>query len=84
LADLVRRLAEKGLIQRVRLEYAGGDARMYSVSLTKKGESMVEALKPVNDAVNSRLLNVLGDGERAAFIASLAKLADAPLSAYIG
>ena len=79
LAVLVRRLEVRGLIRRVRTKE---DARAYSVSLTAKGETMVDAMRPVSDGANSRMLDALGDGEREAFVAALEKLAAMPLSAY--
>ena len=79
LAGLVRRLDQKGLVRRIRTKE---DTRAYSVSLTKKGESMVAAIRPVNDGANERLLGLLPAEERAAFLSALEKLASVQLSAY--
>jgi MarR family transcriptional regulator, temperature-dependent positive regulator of motility len=79
LAGLVFRLSEKGLLRR---ERTGDDMRAYSVTLTKKGESAIDAIRPVADVANSKLLGILGDDERASFMAALEKLADVQLSVY--
>ena len=80
LADVVSKLARKGLLRRTRTEE---DQRSYSISVTPKGKSMLDAMRPVSVGANKRLLALLPKDERDAFLASLAKLAEAPLSAYV-
>ena len=43
LADIVRRLVKKGLLQRKRTRR---DARMYAVRLTQKGQAALNSVKP--------------------------------------
>jgi DNA-binding MarR family transcriptional regulator len=81
LADVVSKLARKDLLRRTRTEE---DQRSYSIHVTPKGKSMLDAMRPVSVGANKRLLALLPKAERDAFMAALAKLADAPLSAYIG
>ena len=55
LADIVRRLVKKGLLQRKRTRR---DARMYAVRLTAKGQSALGAVKPAAARVDQRMLSV--------------------------
>ncbi len=59
LADIVRRLVKKGLLQRKRTRR---DARMYAVRLTAKGTAALSAIKPAAARVDQRLLSVLAAG----------------------
>ena len=56
LADIVRRLVKKGLLQRKRTRR---DARMYAVRLTAKGKSALGSVRPIAAKVDQRILSVL-------------------------
>jgi DNA-binding MarR family transcriptional regulator len=68
LADVVRRLVKKGLLQRKRTRQ---DARMYAVRLTTKGTSLLGSVKPTATKVDQRILSVLRTDQRASFIDAL-------------
>lgn len=74
LADIVRRLVERGLLERSRTRR---DARMYAVRLTSEGETMLRTAEPAVKAVNDRLLSGLANGERAAAINALSRIISA-------
>jgi DNA-binding MarR family transcriptional regulator len=61
LADVVRRLARKGLIARRR---AKQDARAYAVRLTAAGEAAVARAAPMVAAVDEQLLGALSASRR--------------------
>lgn len=61
LADIVRRLVEKGLLHRKRTRR---DARMYAVRLTEKGQAALRAAEPAARATNDRLLAVVPESHR--------------------
>jgi DNA-binding MarR family transcriptional regulator len=71
LADIVRRLVKKGLLQRKRTR---SDARMYAVRLTAKGQSALSSIKPAAGRVDQRLLSVLRPGQRGDFIEALGEI----------
>jgi DNA-binding MarR family transcriptional regulator len=71
LADIVRRLVKKGLLQRKRTRR---DARMYAVRLTQKGQNALNAVKPAAARVDQRLLSALGTEERGVFIGALGEI----------
>jgi DNA-binding MarR family transcriptional regulator len=71
LADIVRRLVKKGLLQRKRTRR---DARMYAVRLTQKGQSALSSIKPAAARVDQRLLSVLATGQRSEFIGALGEI----------
>jgi DNA-binding MarR family transcriptional regulator len=71
LADIVRRLVKKGLLQRKRTRR---DARMYAVRLTQRGQSALSAIKPAAARVDQRLLSVLATGQRGDFIEALGEI----------
>jgi len=52
LADIVRRMIEKGLVQRQRTTE---DARAYAVRLTRKGTSMLRKMRPYADEVDRQI-----------------------------
>ena len=74
LADIVRRLVKKGLLQRKRTRR---DARMYAVRLTPKGTAALSAIKPAAARVDQRLLSVLATGQRGDFIEALGEIVKA-------
>ncbi|MBU1209749.1 MAG: MarR family winged helix-turn-helix transcriptional regulator [Alphaproteobacteria bacterium] len=71
LADIVRRLVERGLLERRRTRQ---DARMYAVKLSAEGETMLKSAEPAVKAVNERLLCGLTNGEREAVIGALSRI----------
>lgn len=74
LADIVRRLVDKRLLQRKRTK---DDARMYAVRITPKGRSVLASLRPAATRVDARLLSVLSSSNRAAFIENLRRIVTA-------
>lgn len=71
LADIVRRLVKKGLLQRKRTRR---DARMYAVRLTQKGQAALNSLKPAAARVDQRLLAVLRNDQRNGFLDALGEI----------
>jgi DNA-binding MarR family transcriptional regulator len=71
LADIVRRLVKKGLLQRKRTRQ---DARMYAVRLTAKGQSLLGSIKPVASRVDQRILSVLKADQRSDFVEALGEI----------
>ena len=71
LADIVRRLVERELLQRRRTRR---DARMYAVRLTEKGEDALRQAGPAVKSTDERLLSSLPEREREVFLETLAKL----------
>lgn len=71
LADVVRRLVKKGLLQRKRTRR---DARMYAVRLTSRGSSLLNSVKPLASKVDQRILSVLRADQRGGFIESLGEI----------
>jgi DNA-binding MarR family transcriptional regulator len=74
LADIVRRLVKKGLLQRKRTR---SDARMYAVRLTAKGKSALGSVRPIAAKVDQRILSVLRADQRGDFIESLGEIVKA-------
>lgn len=74
LADIVRRLVKKGLLQRKRTRR---DARMYAVRLTQKGQSTLNSLKPAAARVDQRLLSALRGDQRHGFLDALSEIVKA-------
>jgi DNA-binding MarR family transcriptional regulator len=68
LADVVRRLVKRKLLQRRRTRE---DARAYAVTLTDEGRSVLRAAEPLAKRVEQRVLGALPTGQREQFIASL-------------
>lgn len=68
LADVVRRLQKKGLLQRQRTkEYA----RVYAVKLTDQGRRLLRTAQPIAKRVDERILAALPAKQRQQFIAVL-------------
>ena len=59
LADIVRRLSKKGLLQRRRTK---DDARTYAVKLTDEGEKLLRRVGPLAKKVDQRILQTMGGG----------------------
>jgi DNA-binding MarR family transcriptional regulator len=68
LADIVRRMIEKGLVQRHRTTE---DARTYAVRLTRKGMTMLRRMRPYAEEVDNRILGSLPEEHRQLFLTAL-------------
>ena len=68
LADIVRRMLKKGLLQRRRTKE---DARAYAVKLTDEGWRALKATDPVAKRVDDKILAVLPSGQRDRFVQDL-------------
>jgi DNA-binding MarR family transcriptional regulator len=71
LADIVKRLKGKGLLQRKRTRE---DARTYAVKLTAEGQQVLRAAEPLARRVDERILDALPVKRREAFMAALASI----------
>jgi DNA-binding MarR family transcriptional regulator len=71
LADIVRRLVERGLLMRRRTLI---DARLYAVRLTPEGKSVLEKAGPIAQEVDAALLTSLTAPERETFNSLLQKV----------
>ena len=60
LADIVRRLTKKGVLQRRRTKE---DARAYAVKLTDDGEKLLRRVGPLAKKVDQRIMQALGGGK---------------------
>jgi len=74
LADIVRRMLKKGLLQRRRTR---DDARAYAVKLTEEGWRTLRAAEPAVKRVDDRILSVLPPKQREQFLADLAAIIQA-------
>ena len=72
LADIMRRMLKKGLIQRRRTKE---DARAYAVKLTADGREMLRRAAPVGHRVDTRLLEAIPAQRRDGFLRDLERLA---------
>ena len=71
LADVVKRLKRKGLLQRRRTKE---DARAYAVTLTEQGKQVLRAAEPLERRVDERILDALPAKRRAEFMDALASI----------
>lgn len=71
LADIVRRLVDRGLVARRRSKV---DARAYDVRLTANGQSVLRAAQPEVDRVEDLMLRTLPPSKRADFTDALSTL----------
>lgn len=71
LADIIRRMIKKGLIQRRRTKE---DARAYAVRLTDEGNRVLRASDPLARKVDDKVLSVLSNAERERFLQDLGKI----------
>ncbi len=71
LADIVRRMLRKGLLQRRRTK---DDARAYSVKLTDEGQAVLNSAVPRVSRVDNRLLSVLPEERREKFLKDLEQI----------
>jgi MarR family transcriptional regulator, temperature-dependent positive regulator of motility len=74
LADIVRRMLKKGLLQRRRTK---DDARAYSVKLTEEGMRALDHAKPRVQRVDDRVLAVLTPEQRLRFLDDLGRIISA-------
>jgi DNA-binding MarR family transcriptional regulator len=74
LADIVRRMLKKGLLQRRRTKE---DARAYAVRLTEDGWRVLRTCEPMIKRVEERILQALPAKHRDQFIADLATIISA-------
>jgi DNA-binding MarR family transcriptional regulator len=72
IAELVKRLAQRGLLKRRR---SSKDARAYEVNLTPEGERVLANAEPVIAAVEKAMLETLPDRERETIVSALQRLA---------
>ena len=68
LADIVRRMLDKGLVQR---ERTADDARAYAVRLTRKGTNMLKKMRPFADEVDRQIAEAIPADQRAMFLSLL-------------
>lgn len=73
LADIVRRMLKKGLLQRRRTKE---DARAYAVKLTEEGWRVLRASEPAIRKVDERILGALPPKQREQFLADLATIVE--------
>ncbi len=74
LADIIRRMLKKGLLQRRRTKE---DARAYAVKLTDEGRRVLATAEPVVQRVDERLLSVLPAAQRERFLRDLNLIVEA-------
>jgi DNA-binding MarR family transcriptional regulator len=74
LADIVRRMLKKGLLQRRRTKE---DARAYAVKLTEDGRRMLKTADPVTDRVDARILEAIPAKQREQFMDNLGLIVEA-------
>ena len=81
LADIVRRLLKKGLLQRRRTKE---DARAYAVKLTEEGRRQLKLANPVSRRVDDRILDSLPSKQRDQFLEDLGAIVTALSKAAAG
>lgn len=73
LADIVRRLVDRGLVVRKRTRH---DARMYALRLSDKGATTMREAAPAVDQTDERLLSALPQRNREDFIKGLEQMVE--------
>jgi DNA-binding MarR family transcriptional regulator len=73
LADIVRRMLKKGLLQRRRTKE---DARAYAVKLTEDGRRMLKLAEPASRRVDDKILEILPTRQREQFLEDLSLIVD--------
>lgn len=68
LADIIRRMLKKGLVQRRRTKE---DARAYAVKLTEEGRRILRTAEPMAKKVDERILQALPAAQRDRFLTDL-------------
>lgn len=71
LADIVRRMLKKGLLQRRRTKE---DARAYAVKLTEEGRRQLKLADPISRRVDDRILDSLPARQREQFLEDLSTI----------
>lgn len=71
LADIVRRMFDKGLVQR---ERTAADARAYAVKLTRKGAGTLKRMQPLAETVDKKMLDAVPREHREVFLSVLAQM----------
>jgi DNA-binding MarR family transcriptional regulator len=74
LAEMVRRMLERGLLSRERTE---NDARANSVAITTAGRKALRVARAAADRAERKLLDAIPPSERARFIKALSAIASA-------
>jgi len=74
LADIVRRMLKKGLLQRRRTK---DDARAYAVKLTEEGWRVLKAADPLAKRVDDKILAALPGQQRERFLQDLTLIVEA-------
>ena len=74
LADIVRRMLKKGLLQRRRTK---NNARAYAVKLTEEGWRVLRSAEPMVRRVDDRILAILPGKQREQFLADLMTIVEA-------
>ena len=74
LADIIRRMLKKGLVQRRRTKE---DARAYAVKLTEEGRRILRSAEPMARRVDDRILQALPAAQRERFLSDLNTIVDA-------
>ena len=74
LADIVRRMLKKGLLQRRRTK---DDARAYAVKLTEEGWRILRTTEPMVKRVDDKILAALAGKQREQFVADLQTIVEA-------
>jgi DNA-binding MarR family transcriptional regulator len=74
LADIVRRMLKKGLLQRRRTK---DDARAYAVKLTEEGWRVLKAADPLARRVDDKILAALPNQQRERFLQDLNAIVEA-------
>jgi MarR family transcriptional regulator, temperature-dependent positive regulator of motility len=73
LADIVRRMLKKGLLQRRRTKE---DARAYAVKLTEEGRRVLKLADPLSRKVDERILEALPAKQRDQFLDDLSVIVE--------
>lgn len=73
MADIIRRLVSKSLVQRRRTRR---DARMYAVRLTEKGKSALDTAEPAVRQTDDRILSAVPQAQREQFLRSLTRIVE--------
>jgi DNA-binding MarR family transcriptional regulator len=73
LADIIRRMLEKDLLQRQR---TAEDARAYAVKLTRKGANLLKKMRPYADQVDRELLKAIPKDRKDVFLSVLEQMVE--------
>jgi DNA-binding MarR family transcriptional regulator len=74
-ADVLERLAERGLVKRAK---SARDRRMMLAALTREGRALTDEMHDAMQRAQERLLEALSATERKAFVRMLVRLVDDP------